>query len=400
MVNDVALRASSSESADGVQRIDSPTSLRDPAKKVDDAGGRFRALDGLRGVAAMAVVLFHFYHSTMRAGLESVLPGIVRQVMSHGFLGVQVFFVISGFVIAHSTWGHPVTAAYAARFTLRRQVRLDPLYWVVVGLVVLDFALPHWRHPGQSGMAPIPTAGHVLSHVVYAQEILYGRSITPVFWTLCIEVQFYLVFIAALYGGQRLAGARLDLSGDLRRFFPCLALAAMSVAFLPYSEKGVANWFLRDWYMFALGVWACWVVRRGAPASPLVVLASLLGCVGVFLGRPEPAAAGVTAITLVMASRWPKVAFFLERRTLLRLGRISYSLYLVHYVVGGRVLNAGHALTGGTAPSALFWLACAIAASVAAACVLHVLVERPTLRLAGRLKVPQPKTVSSRLRRT
>src|SRR5688500_3864296 len=102
-----------------------------------DGGSRFIFIDGLRGIAALWVALFHLYSGGPNAPvLASLTPGILDAALRHGYLGVEVFFVISGFVIAHSVGSRPVTRDFALRFAARRSLRLDPPYWLTIILVV------------------------------------------------------------------------------------------------------------------------------------------------------------------------------------------------------------------------------------------------------------------------
>ena len=347
---------------------------------------RIAAIDGLRGLAALYVLVFHFEDSSMRPSLTSVMPAWFIEVLRHGYLGVQVFFVLSGFVIAYSTWGRPIDASKAANFVVRRQMRLDPTYWVVLAISIADVALPHILHPHREGMAPLPSSGQVFAHIVYMQHILYGKSISPVFWTLCIEVQFYLVFVACLYLGQRIARFR-DLARAVAGLVPVFALGVVSFVYqLPKPTIDGSKWFLNSWFMFALGVFACWVVRTRNRILPFFLAFTIFAMFNFFVWhRVESAVAIGTACVILAAHRSTFVDAALSREPLRYLGQISYSLYLCHYVIGFRVLNAGYAVTGARALPALGWYLAAIAASIGFAHLLYVTVERPTMRFASKL---------------
>src|SRR4051794_15251083 len=82
---------------------------------------RFEFIDGLRGIAALAVVLFHCYRgSDLHAVLAATTPGFLLLLLDHGYLGVEIFFVISGFVISYSVLQTPVTKRFIASFVIRR----------------------------------------------------------------------------------------------------------------------------------------------------------------------------------------------------------------------------------------------------------------------------------------
>src|SRR5207253_3053168 len=93
---------------------------------------RFVFIDGLRGLAAVAVVLHHVLYSPLIDALREIVPDFILTFCESAFVGVHVFFVISGFVIAHSLRKTVLGARSLASFAVRRQVRLDPPYWVAL----------------------------------------------------------------------------------------------------------------------------------------------------------------------------------------------------------------------------------------------------------------------------
>ena len=118
----------------------------------------------------MWVVLFHAYAGRHFGLLESWLPVPARAVLDAGHLGVQIFFVLSGFVISYSVSRYRVDARFIGRFALRRSIRLDPPYWMSISLLCLGSAyaakrllpdkvvrFPDARVPGgPSGVSPEP----------------------------------------------------------------------------------------------------------------------------------------------------------------------------------------------------------------------------------------------------
>src|SRR6202000_495333 len=101
-----------------------------PKKTTSD---RYALVDALRGFAAFAVL---FHHATLLPATEAAMPNLVPACLlslsAGGSLGVQVFFVLSGFVIAHSLSDSSLTIRELGRFMVRRQCRLDPPYWTVL----------------------------------------------------------------------------------------------------------------------------------------------------------------------------------------------------------------------------------------------------------------------------
>jgi peptidoglycan/LPS O-acetylase OafA/YrhL len=119
-------------------------------RSADSMRGRIEWLDGLRGLAAVGVVLFHFYIGTKTLTQEA--PSWVNHLAASGRFGVWLFFVISGFILTHTLL--PRTGLRTAKgvglYMLRRSVRLDPVYWVILTLFIAAsfwISNPDWITP-------------------------------------------------------------------------------------------------------------------------------------------------------------------------------------------------------------------------------------------------------------
>src|SRR5438067_2034 len=157
---------------------------------------RYVFVDGIRGLAAVAVMLYHLGTGDLERLLARVLSSRVTALFERGWIGVHVFFAISGFVIAHSLGRHEMTMRRALRFSLRRQVRLDPPYWCAIAVGIAIPFIAHLARPSTSHW--IPSFGDVVAHVFYVNDLLGTPAISWVFWSLAIEVQFYLLFVLVL----------------------------------------------------------------------------------------------------------------------------------------------------------------------------------------------------------
>ncbi|MFG2650107.1 acyltransferase family protein [Streptomyces sp. NPDC048436] len=148
---------------------------------------RLRALDGLRLVAALMVAAYHYGG---RDGEISEAWGSSPQVQfptahnwfAYGCLGVQIFFVISGFVICMSGWGRPLRAFFASRAS-----RLLPSYWAAIILVTAVFALPVVAYEAVS-------PSDALVNLTMLQQPLGVDRVLGVCWTLWAELRFYALF--------------------------------------------------------------------------------------------------------------------------------------------------------------------------------------------------------------
>lgn len=343
---------------------------------------RFRFVDDLRGVAATGVALSH---------LVWLLPSWLH-VFELGRLGVEVFFVISGFVMAYSLRDADISGSFIGRFALRRSIRLDPPYWAVIVLELVVLML--W-------IEPLPPLRDILLNAVYLHEITSSYPIVIVAWTLCLELQFYLVLVLLL-GLRQALRRRLGVdrvATDLLAFGP-LAVASLLVGLSPLFEVYVdvtigPPWalFLPYWYLFFSGVLLAWVLIDGRPTWWVLGYQGIV--VAAMVSYPErgllpeedlSALAGVVVVTLFLAVGRTEV---LQRGfgvpLISYLGRISYSLYLVHFVIGVNLILVVERRYGSGALPMFVAFGLALGASLVAAHLLHRFVEAPSVELARRV---------------
>lgn len=355
---------------------------------------RFEIIDALRGLAAVGILLYHLYEMPpQRSVLHDALPGFVGFLAKVGSDGVPVFFVISGFVIAWSTGNLGDRWRDGARFSLRRQVRLDPPYYVVMAAVlamgVVEGLMPGLTHRSFSAL-------DIVLNMFYLQEIFHAPSVLRVAWTLCLEVQFYLVVTLLIVGlgalRSRARSGSAAVSG--RRDVSIVVIALMGVSLLtPFVGLSSGRWFLGPWWMFALGMVACWtmtgVVRMRVTVVCLAVVGAVLLARDVTGAVDDPWgsqwAAWGTVVLLVVLVATRRISQPMPS-TLLYLGSISYSLYLVHLPVIDVVMGAGSKAFGDSPAGAVSSCVVAAVAAFLVAVPVRRLVEIPAMRASARLR--------------
>jgi peptidoglycan/LPS O-acetylase OafA/YrhL len=357
------------------------------------AGERLQFIDALRGIAALAVACYHIHrYGPLHEPASQRIPWPLAAVFEHGWMGVQVFFVISGFVIAYSVLGVPISPRFLGNFALRRSIRLDPPYWATILLVLALYAVTQDMGLAENVIDP-PHWRQLASHAFYLQDVLDYGNVSVGFWSLCIEVQFYLLLIVLLGVAQwlhrRLGPASEGLAAtSLLAVTGPLALASL-VEYRPGGDWNV--WILHFFCMFFLGALGCWALTGRIPRGVFWCYVALLLLRLRMDWSLEIAAATLTGVTLYLVGRLGRLADWLSSPPLQYLGKISYSLYLIHYPISWIVVTLGFWLTGDNSAAAIAWLCVALAASIGAAHLLHRYCEAPSIRLARRLK-PLPLT--------
>ena len=306
-----------------------------PALPAAAEPARIDALDGLRGIAILLVVLFHalFFDPGL---IGSGPPGdsLYLRVVTLGWCGVDVFFVLSGFLITGILLRARGCPRYFTTFYARRALRIFPLYYVVV--VALLFVLDR----------PPATAAEKASYLLYYQNVrfaLFGElQFDParlVTWSLAIEEQFYLVWPAVVWWCGRRTLVRI-----------CAIAIVLSIALRLWllAEGLQTTHFLTPCRLDALATGAL-VALVGTPPRIAGWVAAVVGAAGLLIvtattGQPWPESIGMQRYGLlaalvfaaglfvtVRAGGWP--AWVCRVGPLRSLGRYSYCIYLVHFLV-------------------------------------------------------------------
>jgi peptidoglycan/LPS O-acetylase OafA/YrhL len=337
------------------------------------AAGRIAVIDGLRLVAALAVVAYHYLAYDRGDPKPWGVPAAqafpaVHLPASYGWLGVDLFFVISGFVICLSAWGRTPGAFLRSRVT-----RLFPAYWAAVLITFTVVSLwPVVRGP--------VSVSAMLVNLTMLQEPLGVRPVDPVYWTLWAEARFYLLFAVLVWHGLTIR--RVIVFGYGWLIAAVLAVRAevplldtiVQPAYAPYFVAGIA-FFLIHRFGSHLVLWG--LVAVSFALAQHHAIAAVAHVVGV-LHRPLPVApaqaaiAGIFTIMAVVALGWLNRVRW---RWLTVTGVLTYPLYLVHQYIGWTLIAFLHDHLPRAATLALV-----VTAMLVAAWLLHRLVERPLAR--------------------
>jgi peptidoglycan/LPS O-acetylase OafA/YrhL len=316
--------------------------------------GRIDVLDFLRGVASVSVALFHF--------CNVLGPGALYTASTYGKYGVQVFFVISGFIIPYSLHRGGYRIGHYFTFVLKRVTRLDPPYLVTI-CIVLALGFLSRVFPFQKDLRFEVSAAQVLLHLGYLNTFFGYPWLVDIFWSLAIEFQYYL-----------LMGLVFPLVVSRRALVRLPVLAALGALSFAIPSAAYVFYFL---FLFLMGI-ATFQYRIGLIGGRQLaaLLAVVTACSFVNLGIPATVAGSATVCAILFFKFKGAIFTFF--------GNISYSLYLLHSPVGRRALNVGLRLTGAESEAAkLVAVLFALGVSVLAAYALYRAVEKPSQRLSA-----------------
>ena len=331
-----------------------------------DVKERFYEIDLLRFLAALAVVLYHYtFRGFAEGGYSPVEYPVLGDIFKYGLYGVQLFFIISGFVILMTA-----TKRDAVGFVISRITRLYPAFWVCVTLTA---AFILWKG---GDIFQIELVQYLLN-LSMISGFAGVEMVDGVYWTLLVEIKFYtLIFVLLLFGQIK----RIE-------WFLVFWLGLTAASMVVPLPKLVTFLFLTDWSPFFIAGAVFYLIRQNglnllrigmlmmslvlslwqnareiqhlevlykSEFSLLISSAVILMCFAVFL-----------MISLRMTSR-------LNSQKLIKLGVLTYPLYLIHQNIGfmmfhefGESVNR-YVLLGGL-----------VLAMMLAAWLIHKLVEQP-----------------------
>ncbi len=360
-----------------------------PTPRVPPIAGRhLPALDGLRGVAILMVMWVHF---TPQWTTDHVRPWtrLAHNLLNGGWAGVDLFFVLSGFLITGiliDAKGAPGSSAgrFFGHFYARRTLRIFPLYYAVLSCVALiifvsgnadDIRL--WRE-------------HAMSMWLYASNITIARHgwLSPFhglllnhFWTLAVEEQFYLIWPLMVYlcGRRSLRNgclASIALAPLLRLFWTCVdhntyaAFVLMPCRIDSFAVEALVAMAVRE-----VGVSEARSNFRAATVGKILIIIGVLLLIPAFWNDATIDVLGRSVLALlsgglILLSLYSPLGSWLDNPVLRFLGKYSYGLYILHFLLYPQLDRLFPLATF----DLLLRFACCVAASCALAwCSWHLL---------------------------
>ncbi|MGW2551382.1 acyltransferase family protein [Streptomyces sp. NPDC001635] len=337
------------------------------------SGSRLYAIDGIRLVAALMVAVHH-YAGTNRMNHEGnrywgrpvseIMPTVFR-FASYGWIGVEIFFVISGFVICMSCWGRS-----PRQFFVSRVIRLYPAYWFAIlfttGVLI---ALPGvWGH-----LRP----REILLNFTMLQSGSGVANVDGVYWTLWSELRFYLLFLAVVATGLTYRKVVLFCCawGAVAMLAPVSGFPLLELVANPdgawYFIAGLALYLMHRfgpdlllWGILGMA-WLMGQLELGQRIDEVEHVSSWRGSVLVF-----------TVFLLVMVAVALGLTDRVRWRWLVTAGTMTYPLYLMHYAAGTTVINRLH-----DTMDARLLIVVVLSGFLALSYLVHRFVERPLARL-------------------
>lgn len=359
------------------------------------------SIQSLRGIAALLVVLMHT-SGVRREGVAANVPddiAFLTHIWDQGFAGVDMFFVISGFVMVYVTQNSGQSLRGSARFLWARACRIYPLWWVFVSLMMLYFLVSYGQITAPNNGT---TSADIIPHALKS-FFLIPQSVHPVLavgWTLVHEMAFYFIFAGLLLLPRKWIAPALIVWAVLIGLSSAAALAPKHALDYPSLILSPLN------LEFILGAIMCFLFLSGKAkgGKAALIIGAGLFCAALIIGidkaRPHLVYSRVwmygvpSAILLYGAAVQERAGRLTPPSWLTHLGNWSYSLYLSHMFILlalRRVLQMGDSVL----PPALKFQAAgpwddllfaviAIPAAIIFSAISFRWIEQPLLRMTRR----------------
>lgn len=305
---------------------------------------RLPGIDMLKGLACVLIVWHHLaFYGPMSDVVYPHATELTDWLFAYGRMAVQLFLVVGGFLAAGSLAPAGVAVSgQAGRLIFRRYRRLLAPYLVALGVSVLVAALvrPWFEHSSVSGS---PTAWQLLSHALLLQDALNQEALSAGVWYVAIDFQLFVISVLIFSLARRIKKALPGGSGWPAVAGMALVLLLAVLSLFIFNLAAELDWTgLYFFGAYGLGMLAFWISRAARPGPWLLGLAALGILALLFDFRERLAVALAVSFGLVwLQHRLARLATARPRRWGLRhglaplqkLGKMSYSIFLIHFPV-------------------------------------------------------------------
>jgi peptidoglycan/LPS O-acetylase OafA/YrhL len=344
-------------------------------------------LDAVKAIASQLIVLHHLaLYGPMSDVAWKLAPDLLAWFSNHARLAVQLFIVVAGFLTAHTLAPNGRLQSPAPHALLaRRYLRLILPF---IAALLLTIAASWWAR-GQLDHDLVPEApgvGQFIAHVFLLQDVLKLKSLSAGAWYMAIDLQLFALFLGMMWLGSRFERWTKTAASIGPWFVLALGLSGLFYFNLDASWD---HWGVYFFGAYALGASARWAMNSIAALDRFCLLLSLVAMALLFDYRSRVLLASLIALGLLISLRRPQLLAWLERPSIQYLGKISYSIFLIHFAVL-LIVNPVFISLFPTSPlmNAIGMLV-AWAGSVAAGAAFYRWIEVPALAWSRRV-APRP----------
>jgi len=322
-------------------------------------------IDFLRGIAALMVVFFHYFGTSGNKSLISEVTGYAQ-----GQHGVMIFFVISGFIIPFSLSSSSYSLLKAPKFIWRRILRLNPPYYVVLLITVLFLSIIRYINQQDFDTQPPINISNIFLHLTYLVPFTKYQWYNNIFWTLAIEFQFYIL-IALIY-------PYIEKNKVLTIIFMTILCFSHYITKLSSVPNGIT--ILNYSTVFIIGILLFIFKNQLINRKEFITLSVIY----FFLCKEQ-----ISEQKMIFVFIGFIFILFIDFRTKATdfLGKISYSLYLIHSIVFQVIYSIFKRLIDFSIPWTLeiFTFFIILPIAILLSYLFYLWIELPSIRMTKKL---------------
>lgn len=303
---------------------------------------RVYQIDLFRFIAALCVVFYHYlFRGWAGDDMSEVSFNGIGHFFRYGFLGVDFFFIISGFVISLSIKHNSIYKFIVSRFT-----RLYPIYWVSViltFLVVIYFGAPRYYADFRQ----------FIFNLTMFQNYVGIRPIDGVYWTLFVEMKFYIFIVGTFLLINKIK--KIDIE------YVLIIWLVLTIFYIPFSDvilfKKISNYLILDWSSYFIAGMIFYQIYKNGISKKYVIFLFITFMISLYFSIMRldyfvnnfqttfsPYVIGLIIFTfyILMYMVTTNKMNYLNSPKLIQLGMLTYPLYLIHQNIGFIIFNNLH----------------------------------------------------------
>lgn len=324
------------------------------------------SIEILRGIASVLVMLFHFFNYRIADQNNSFSYfldiNFINQITSFGFLGVQIFFVISGFIIPFSMYQQNFKIFSFPKFLIKRVIRIDPPYIVsIIGvLVIAFFSSKSSLYKGTEFKFDFV---QILSHIGYFNSFINKPYLNNVYWTLALEFQYYIL-ISLIF----------PLLVNINYYVRNITLLLLNLSIFIPTDESIFNYVT----FFAIGIAGFLFYKNVFSLNEFIFSTFISVILTIYFFKWFYVAVALIALLIILKSNMSfKIGNFF--------GKISYSLYLFHTIIGWKLINLSSRFFTSTGSRIVIMIAI-ILLTIFFSYISYLILEKPFIKLSKKIK--------------
>lgn len=336
---------------------------------------QYKTLDHWRGIAALWVMIFHGFGAIYDKSLHPIANPL-KSAAALGWLGVHIFFIISGYCIAASVYRLILNNRSIWSFIKNRAFRLLPVYWLAF-LLTLIINLITSPLNGTGFWQNFPSWQEWIANILLIQSYVDIPPYVVVYWSLTVEVAFYLIVVGLLIIKDIISPKAAIFIGLLLGFISIFVYSPR-ILFLTYWSEFVCGVIL---FFSLLSTYQKNFFRRNVSFALILAMAGLSLWLNYTYYPNQLWYSAIFAICLYFLYFIDsKIADIKQIKWLQFIGLMSYSLYLIHVPFQSRVINLGLRFISINSPMIILLQIFGWVVALIASYVFYRLVEKPIIQ--------------------